>query len=647
MKTIKKNLITVSGLILAAALFFSCDNPVPPVLPETPASGETSTTAANPAGGAGGSSAGGGAGGAAASGSGAAANLTPGTLPENVGTDPFAGRAYRFEESQMSYYNEFSFSNDGILTYVVSQNGQISSGYKYQYRYNANNKELSIKQTERYFRGLNGVFAWHTYNQEVDVYNGWTYSLYLSTNQSGQTMTEQEFNQQKQSILEALPAQYEKITVYKAEEDFFQNLKLRTSYYKTAPATLPASEMIQFTATSGIAGYLIVYPSGYNNSILWPTSNPQQIFLITNISSDTITAAEANGNYTLVSGGQQLQINYSNFGLGNDNNLVITLTGADSTTSTAFTNWFGSNSITLSTYTQSATYTWQDNGAAPAPTYNVPAWPANAESGTCPFSGHTYSNASGSSSTSYGTYTFGANNTLTYSWINNNNQSSGTKWEYKYNATTKELCLKITHIWMNINGTYNWRDYTQIYNYCRSTGNETTFNNYKNQFENLTYYKADEESSNLKLRTDNYFITPPSSLPSERYLNFINNTAVNGKSVNLNISSQGNQSNPGSFGIYQNSGNSYYKITNITSNTITVAEATQTNGNYTLVSGGQQLQFAYSNLSVGTDNSLVITLSGSNTATKNYLKTLLNTNQDDPSITLMTYTGSAVFTLQS
>ena len=166
MKTIKKQIIKISGIILAAALFFSCDNPTTPVLPQnqstenlTPPSNPPSTPPTNPA------TPARPAGSGAANSSGTSATLNPETLPDNVGTDPFAGTTYRINYLN-NHYTEYTFGNDGTLIYMENEGGR-----KYQYTYNSNNKELSRRQIEEYHNDCNSAYAWRTYDQIVELYN--------------------------------------------------------------------------------------------------------------------------------------------------------------------------------------------------------------------------------------------------------------------------------------------------------------------------------------------------------------------------------------------------------------------------------------------------------------------------------------------
>ncbi|MBQ1710175.1 MAG: hypothetical protein II032_03580, partial [Treponema sp.] len=88
-----------------------------------------------------------------------------------------------------------------------------------------------------------------------------------------------------------------------------------------------------------------------------------------------------------------------------------------------------------------------------------------------------------------------------------------------------------------------------------------------------------------------------------------------------------------------------FSITNITSNTISAAEYTSSTAGYTLVSGGVTLQLGYT-YALGNDNTLVITVTGSDDTTKDYLRTLLGDNtQTNPSITASSSTSSQTYTL--
>lgn len=638
MKSIKKNLIAAIGFSLAAALFFSCDNPVSSQSGSTGGSGGGTVSdggsggsggtggAGGSGGGSGGSGvgaeSGGGSGGAGASGGGTGGAGGAGgagssggaeSLPASVGTDPFKGHTYTRTYSNSSSSTSYEFSDDNKLTQTLVKNGTLESGTKWQYTYNANNKEVSLSPVQRYVRDdFSGVYAWRTRDEIAAMYNNYTYQTYVS--QYGQTMSESEFNQAIQQVLANNQEFFATVSIYKAEEDFFKNLKLRTEYYKTVPSSLVSSKNLYFSkpGNSNTLDLRFSKNGNYKGEIRRYQSNTQTYYMITDITADTIIAKEATliagSGYSLTVGGQELHINYSNLALGDDSNLVITLTPEDSTTTDFFTGLFGNTSVTLSTDTSYSTYIWQDATASTAE-YTVPAWPSDAGSDTL---NHTYTNFST-------TYTFTAGGTLTYEYTYNSNQTRGTKWDYKYNATTKELCLRTSHIKISLgnNSTADWHTYSEIYNYYRTRGysnDETEAKNYKAQFESLTYYLATPQGATLTIR-NNYYKTAPARLPYTTNLNFNKTDTSINKQYYLNVNSEFSNSF-GTFQIYpMNQQGSWvpeksFLISNITENTITAAEATQNNnGTWTPVTGGQQLQLGYT-LALGTNNTIAITLTG-------------------------------------
>lgn len=326
MKTIKKYLKILLISSLTAVLFFSCNTPTASVT-----SGGTDT-------------------------------YNEPTLPEGEGTDPFKGHTYRSGSSSSSY-TEYAFGNDNnILTYSMINNGTCADGIKFQYSYNANTRELNLKILQ--VRGAdirNDTYNWFTYSQLNASYNI-TYSEYTNYMQRhstlGPIMSETEFNQHIPKQLDFTKTMFEKITVYKAEEDTSQNLKLRTAYYKARPSEIPCVEPLSFNYNNSnplslsILRTLNSYPNRRGTIYKNPT-----YFLITNINSNTMTAVQATQSTTGLtpdSDGQQMQMTYT-LTLGDDNNLVLTLTSSDAT----FTNTFNSTRITLSTSTGSETYTKQ------------------------------------------------------------------------------------------------------------------------------------------------------------------------------------------------------------------------------------------------------------------------------------------------
>ena len=340
------------------------------------------------------------------------------------------------------------------------------------------------------------------------------------------------------------------------------------------------------------------------------------------------------------------------------------------------------------------------SGVTFSTTYTEPTLPASV--GTDPFKGHTYRVTSSYSSSSYSSssessYTFGNNNELTYTYTSTSTTTSGTttsrsgqKYSYSYDATTKALSVKITHTYLKVPGSteYRWYTYAEYINtqlnitrsQLNEIGNTTIYTDYtdeqlreliqasciqaKYQFETINLWKAElDTSNNLVLRTS-YYITAPSSLTnnsshSVSYFSSQNSTSIN---FNLSISPTTMAMPNSSGGVLYSKGNVYtnkyssgtsvsknFNITNITSNTISVAEYTYfsigSSTVYYLVSGGVTLQLNYT-YTLGNDNNLVITVTGSDDTTKDYLRTLLgDSTLTNPSITASSSTGSSIYTL--
>lgn len=337
------------------------------------------------------------------------------------------------------------------------------------------------------------------------------------------------------------------------------------------------------------------------------------------------------------------------------------------------------------------------SGVTFSTTYTEPTLPASV--GTDPFKGHTYRvSSSYSSSSSESSYTFGNNNELTYAYTYTSTTTSGTttrrsgqKYSYSYDATTKALSVKITQVYQKIPGSteYRWYTYAEYINtqlnitrsQLNEIGNTTIYTDYtdeqlreliqasciqaKYQFETINLWKAElDTSNNLVLRTS-YYITAPSSLTnnsshSVSYFSSQNSTSIN---FSLNILPTTSALPPnGSEGVIYSKGSVYtskyssgtpvsknFNITNITSNTITAVEFSYfsigSSTVYYLVSGGVTLQLNYT-YALGNDNTLAITVTGSDDTTKDYLRTLLgDSTQTNPSITASSSTSSQTYTL--
>ena len=174
----------------------------------------------------------------------------------------------------------------------------------------------------------------------------------------------------------------------------------------------------------------------------------------------------------------------------------------------------------------------------------------------------------------------------------------------------------------------------------------------KISFETTTIWKAElDTSNNLVLRT-NYYKTAPSSLTnnSGHIVTYSSSQNSNGTDTSINfflnilpttmVMSNGSGASFITKGVIStnksSSGTSVLKtfsITNITSNTISAVEYTSSSAGYTIVSGGITLQLGYT-CALGNDNNLLVTVTGSDDTTKEYLKTLLGDETlTNPSIT--------------
>ncbi|WP_022931677.1 hypothetical protein [Treponema bryantii] len=343
MKIIKKISITLLGFSLAAALFFGCSNSSSPEKSEPTATEETTTTSDTsdePA-------------------ESTDTNTftysttyTEPTLPPNVGEDPFKGKTYSSSKGR-----SYSFGNNGELTDTSSEDP--NGGTKYQYTYNANSEELSLKLTH-----VREASNWCTYSQLVDVYRNYSYSDYVNEmEQYGEeAVSETVFKQQIQGLLDYYKSQFENLAVYKAKVDSSNNFEFRTEYYKTAPSRLPYHKGIKFYGNSNNHSINIkINPDGYGEWSSINISSPSEnlSFRISNITSNTINAKEATSNLEYQENGRQLLLNYS-LELGSENNLIITLSATDDeTTRTWLTDNFNTSSVTLTTSTATHTYTLQ------------------------------------------------------------------------------------------------------------------------------------------------------------------------------------------------------------------------------------------------------------------------------------------------
>ena len=392
-------------------------------------------------------------------------------------------------------------------------------------------------------------------------------------------------------------------------------------------------------------------------------------------------------------------------GLGTDSGTGTTTTtattgdsttgsGTDTGTGTTITGTTGGSTTGSGTDTGTGTTITGTSGVSFSTTYNDPTLPENI--GTDPFKGHTYrSTASYSNASSDVSYTFGNNGeltyTYTYTYTSTSTTTSGTtttrngqKYSYSYDATTKEMSLKLTHMLQKVPGSteYRWDTYAEYINYLLNItrsqfaemSNTTTYytddqlkeliQNYcisaKTSFETTTIWKAElDASNNLVLRTS-YYKTEPSSLTNNinHCVSYSRSQNSNGTYFNLTIHPTTTLMSNGSgasfitkgsiFTSRSSSGTSVSKtfsITNITSNTISAAEYTSSSAGCTIVSGGVTLQLGYT-YALGNDNTLDITVTGSDDTTKEYLRTLLGDNTlTNPSITASSYNNTVTYPL--
>lgn len=381
-------------------------------------------------------------------------------------------------------------------------------------------------------------------------------------------------------------------------------------------------------------------------------------------------------------------------GLGTDSGTGTTTTattggsttdsGTDTGTGTT-TGTTGGSSTGSGTETGTGTTITGTSGVSFSTTYNDPALPENI--GTDPFKGHTYGDTYPDGSTV--SYTFGNNGELTFTSTMTLTTTSGTtttrngaKYSYSYDATTKEMSLKLTHMLQKVPGSteYRWDTYAEYINYLLNMtrsqfaemSNTTTYytddqlkeliQNYcisaKTSFETTTIWKAElDASNNLVLRTS-YYKTEPSSLT-----NSINHSVSYSRSQNSNgtyfdltilptttLMSNGSGASfitKGAIYTFSNSAGTstlkIFSITNITSNTISAVETTSSSAGHTIVSGGVTLELSYT-YALGNDNNLLVTLTGSDDTTKEYLRTLLGDNTlTNPSITASSSTASITY----
>ena len=299
-------------------------------------------------------------------------------LPENIGTDPFKGHTYRYTYSNNNNSGDdtFAFGNTNELTYTCTSTYTTPSGTttyregkKYSYSYDATTKELSLKCTH-ILQQLPGSTEskWYTYAECINYLLNITRSQ-LAEMGAPNTYTDEQFKEMIQNTCIRVKNEFETTSIWKAELDTSNTLKLRTDYYKTAPSSLPnnsphhvfyrSDSIINFNlsinptttdtsnSSSNESGSFL-YSKGSINILSISAGTPtSKNFTITNITSNTISAEE------YYSDGITLQLGYT-YALGNDNNLLVTLTGSDNTTKDFLRNLLGDNTLTNPSITASS-----------------------------------------------------------------------------------------------------------------------------------------------------------------------------------------------------------------------------------------------------------------------------------------------------
>jgi len=374
MKSTLKNLLKLTSCTALVALLFSC----------TPATGGSTTGSGDTVTG--------------TSGVTFSTTYTEPTLPASVGTDPFKGHTYRYTSSYSNGSSEssYTFGNNNELTFTSTSTSTTTSGtttstsgQKYSYSYDATTKELSIKITQVYQKMPSSTESrWYTYAEYINTLLNITRPQ-LAEMSNITINTDEQLRELIQNSCINAKNSFETTTIWKAELNTSNNLVLRTSYYKTAPSSLTnnSTHYVSYSNSQNSNG---TYTSISFNLNIYPTTTTMsngsgatlntkgtistnkyssgtsvsKSFSITNITSNTISAAEytsSSAGYTIVSGGVTLQLNYT-YALGNDNTLVITITGSDDTTKAYLRTLLGDStltnpSITASSSTYSQTYT--------------------------------------------------------------------------------------------------------------------------------------------------------------------------------------------------------------------------------------------------------------------------------------------------
>ena len=315
------------------------------------------------------------------------------TLPENIGTDPFKGHTYRSTASYSngSYDISYTFGNNGELTYTSTMtSGTTTSrnGQKYSYSYDATTKELSMKYTHILQKVPGSTeYRWYTYAEYINYLLNMTRSQFAEMSNTTTYYTDDQLKELIQNYCNSTKISFETTTIWKAELDASNNLVLRISYYKTEPSSLTNNSghivsysssqnsngtynsisfylnILQTTTLMSNGGASLITKGVISTSRSSSGTSASKTFTITNISSNTISAAEytsSSAGYTLVSDGITLQLGYT-CSLGDDDNLLVTVTGSDDTTKDFLRTLLGDDtltnpSITASSSTASSTY---------------------------------------------------------------------------------------------------------------------------------------------------------------------------------------------------------------------------------------------------------------------------------------------------
>lgn len=311
------------------------------------------------------------------------------TLPENIGTDPFKGHTYRvtISISNASSDVSYTFGNNGELTYTRTYNSTSTTtsgtttnrnGQKYSYSYDATTKEMSLKLTHMLQKVPGSTeYRWDTYAEYINYLLNMTRSQFAEMSNTTTYYTDDQLKELIQNYCISAKTSFETTTIWKAELDASNNLVLRTSYYKTEPSSLTnnINHCVSYsrsqnsngtyfdltilpttTLMSNGSGASFITKGAISTSRSSSGTSTSKIFSITNITSNTISAVEvtfSSSGYTIVSGGVTLELSYT-YALGNDNNLLVTVTGSDDTTKDFLRTLLGDNTLTNPSITASS-----------------------------------------------------------------------------------------------------------------------------------------------------------------------------------------------------------------------------------------------------------------------------------------------------